>query len=64
MQRLVCIMHSYRLAAIMMKMELVYGYIVVPSSPVAASLNECMRHTKRCIQHRLLMKNSLPIRNM
>ena len=32
MQRLVCIMHSYRLAAIMVKMELVYGYIVVNSS--------------------------------
>ena len=29
MQRLVCIMHSYRLAAVMVKMELVYGYIVV-----------------------------------
>ena len=28
-QRLVCIMHSYRLAALKVKMELVYGYIVV-----------------------------------
>ena len=29
MQRLVCIMHSYRLAAIIVKMGLVCGYIVV-----------------------------------
>ena len=28
MQRLVCIMHSYRQGAITVKMELVYGYIV------------------------------------
>jgi hypothetical protein len=28
MQRLVCIMHSYRVAANTVKMELVYGYIV------------------------------------
>ena len=29
MQRLVCKMHSYRLAVLMVKMELVYGYIVI-----------------------------------
>ena len=29
MQRLVCIMHSYRLAAVTVKMELLYGYVVV-----------------------------------
>ena len=40
MQRLVCIMHVYRLAAIMVKMELVCGYIVVDIN---------MIRTKRCI---------------
>ena len=34
MQRLACIMHSYRLAAITI---------------IAAGLYECMIHTKRCI---------------
>ena len=29
MQCLVCIMHSYRLGAITVKMELVYGYIII-----------------------------------
>ena len=37
MQRLVCIMYSYRLAAIMAKMGLVNGYIVVGDEQLAYS---------------------------